>query len=91
LTLADRELQCGPVLVELPIRVYGAFMQRALFILGILISLVGLAWPWVSKLPLGRLPGDILIERPGFRLFLPITTMLVISVLISLILMLFRK
>jgi hypothetical protein len=66
-------------------------MQRGLFILGILISLVGLAWPWVSKLPLGRLPGDILIERPGFRLFLPITTLLVISVLISLILMLFRK
>ena len=55
------------------------------------ISLVGLAWPWISKLPLGRLPGDILIERPGFRLFLPITTMIVISVLISLILMLFRK
>ncbi|HKR34125.1 MAG TPA: DUF2905 domain-containing protein [Steroidobacteraceae bacterium] len=66
-------------------------MQRALFILGILISLVGLAWPWISKLPLGRLPGDILIDRPGFRVFLPITTMIVISVLISLVLMLFRK
>lgn len=66
-------------------------MQRALFILGIVISLVGLAWPWISKLPIGRLPGDILIERPGFRLFLPITTLVVISVLISLVLMLFRK
>lgn len=66
-------------------------MQRALFVLGIVISLVGLAWPWVSKLPLGRLPGDLLIERPGFRLFVPFTTMLVISLLISLILMLFRK
>lgn len=66
-------------------------MQRGLFVLGIVISLVGLAWPWISKLPLGRLPGDILIERPGFRVFLPITTMIVISVLISLILMLFRK
>jgi hypothetical protein len=66
-------------------------MQRALFALGIVISLVGLAWPWISKLPLGRLPGDILIERPGFRFFLPITTMIVISLLISLILMLFRK
>ena len=66
-------------------------MQRALFVLGIVISLVGLAWPWISKLPLGRLPGDILIERPGLRLFLPITTMVIISVLISLILMLFRK
>jgi Protein of unknown function (DUF2905) len=66
-------------------------MQRALFALGIIIALVGLAWPWISKLPLGRLPGDFLIERPGFRLFLPFTTMLIISVLISLILMLFRK
>ena len=66
-------------------------MQRALFALGIIIALVGLAWPWISKLPLGRLPGDFLIERPGFRLFLPFTTMLIISALISLILMLFRK
>ena len=71
--------------------VQGSRLQRALFILGIIISLVGLAWPWISQLPLGRLPGDILIEREGFRLFLPITTMIVISVLISLILMLFRK
>ena len=66
-------------------------MQRGLFVLGILISLVGLAWPWVSKLPLGRLPGDFLIERPGFRLFLPITTMIVISVVVSLIAWLFRR
>ena len=66
-------------------------MQRGLFVLGIVISLVGLAWPWISRLPLGRLPGDLLIERPGFRLFLPFTTMLIISVLVSLILMLFRK
>ena len=66
-------------------------MQRALFALGIIIALVGIAWPWISKLPLGRLPGDILIDRPGFRLFLPFTTMIVISLLITLILMLFRK
>jgi hypothetical protein len=66
-------------------------MQRALFALGIVISLVGLAWPWISRLPLGRLPGDFLIERPGLRLFVPFTTMIVVSVLISLILMLFRK
>jgi hypothetical protein len=59
--------------------------------LGIIIALIGLAWPWISKLPLGRLPGDLLIERPGFRLFVPFTTMLVISLLITLILMLFRK
>jgi hypothetical protein len=66
-------------------------MQRSLIVLGLLIALVGVAWPWVSKLPLGRLPGDIMIDRPGFRFFFPLTTMIIISVVISLILMLFRK
>lgn len=66
-------------------------MQRSLIILGLVIALVGVAWPWVSKLPIGRLPGDILIDRPGFRLFFPLTTMVIISIVISLILMLFRK
>jgi hypothetical protein len=66
-------------------------MQRSLIILGVLIALVGVAWPWVSKLPLGRLPGDIMIDRPGFRFFFPFTTMVIISVAISLILMIFRK
>ena len=59
--------------------------------LGLLIALVGVAWPWVSKLPLGRLPGDIMIDRPGFRFFFPLTTLVIISVVISLILMMFRK
>jgi hypothetical protein len=66
-------------------------MQRSLIILGLVIALVGAAWPWVSKLPLGRLPGDIMIDRPGFRFFFPLTTMVIISVVISLILMIFRK
>lgn len=66
-------------------------MQRALIVLGAAIALIGLAWPWVSKLPLGRLPGDIVIDRPGFKFFFPITTMIIISVVISLILMIFRK
>jgi hypothetical protein len=66
-------------------------MQRSLIILGLLIALVGAAWPWVSKLPLGRLPGDIMIDRPGFRFFFPLTTMVIISVVISVILMIFRK
>jgi hypothetical protein len=66
-------------------------MQRSLIILGLVIALVGVAWPWVSKLPLGRLPGDIMIDRPGFRFFFPLTTLVIISVVISLILMIFRK
>jgi hypothetical protein len=66
-------------------------MQRSLIILGLVIALVGVAWPWVSKLPFGRLPGDIMIDRPGFRFFFPLTTMVIISVVISVILMIFRK
>ena len=53
--------------------------------------LIALAWPWLSQLPFGRLPGDIVIERPGFRFYLPITTMLLISVVLSLLLWLFKR
>ena len=66
-------------------------MRRILVIAGVLIILAGLAWPWLSKLPLGRLPGDIVIDRPGFRLFFPITTMIVVSAVLSLLAWLFRR
>jgi hypothetical protein len=66
-------------------------MQRLLIAAGVLIALVGLAWPWLSKLPLGRLPGDIVVDRPGFKLFAPFTTMIVLSLVISLILWLMRR
>ena len=66
-------------------------MQRWLIIVGLVILGVGLLWPWLSKLPLGRLPGDILIERPNMKLFFPITSMVLVSLAISLILWLFRK
>jgi hypothetical protein len=60
-------------------------MQKLLILLGIAAILTGLLWPWLSKLPSGRLPGDIVLERKNFRLYLPITTMLLISGLLSLI------
>ncbi len=66
-------------------------MQKALIILGLVILLVGLAWPWLGSIPLGRLPGDIVIERENFRFYLPITTMLIASVVITLIIWLFRQ
>lgn len=66
-------------------------MQKTLILIGLLIVVVGLGWPWLSKLPFGRLPGDIVIDKPGFKLFFPITSMLLVSGLISLILWLFRK
>lgn len=65
-------------------------MQRTLIVIGLLIVVAGLTWPWLSQLPLGRLPGDITISRPGFTLYLPLATMLLVSVIVSLILWLFR-
>lgn len=66
-------------------------MARALITIGVLLVVIGLAWPWIAKLGLFRLPGDIVIERDNFRFYFPITTMIVISVVISLILWLFRR
>ncbi|ROQ21047.1 MULTISPECIES: DUF2905 domain-containing protein [Marinimicrobium] len=66
-------------------------MQRTLLIIGILLILVALAWPWLKHLPLGRLPGDIVIERPGYTFFFPITTMILVSLVLSLIAMFFRR
>lgn len=61
-------------------------MARWLIILGIVLMATGLLWPWLTKLGLGRLPGDIVVERENFRLYVPITTSILISVVLSLIL-----
>ncbi len=61
-------------------------MSRWLVVIGIALILVGLAWPWLAKLGLFRLPGDIAIERGNFRFYFPITTMLLLSVVLSLVL-----
>ena len=66
-------------------------MQRTLITIGLLIALIGLLWPWIAKLGLGRLPGDLIIDKPGFKLFAPFTTMIVISVVLSLIIWLLRR
>ncbi len=64
---------------------------RFLVTLGVAIALVGLAWPWLSKLGLGRLPGDLLIERGQSRFYFPLATCLVLSVALSVLLWLFRR
>ena len=66
-------------------------MNRALVLIGIGCILCGLGWPWLRQFPLGRLPGDILIIRENFRLFLPITSSLLVSAVVSLLLWLLRK
>jgi hypothetical protein len=66
-------------------------MNRWLVLIGIGFVLVGLAWPWVSKIPWGRLPGDLSIEREHFSFHFPLMTGLVISAVLSLLLWWFRK
>lgn len=66
-------------------------MNRLLVGLGAILILLGLAWPWVRTLPLFRLPGDIVIDRPGFKFFFPITTMLLLSVIVSVLAWISRK
>ncbi|AMO22526.1 DUF2905 domain-containing protein [Ramlibacter solisilvae] len=61
-------------------------MQRFLVALGALLIAVGLAWPWLGKLPWGRLPGDISIEREGFSFHFPLMTSLLVSLVLSLLL-----
>jgi ribose/xylose/arabinose/galactoside ABC-type transport system permease subunit len=66
-------------------------MNRLLITLGASLILLGLAWPWIKRLPLFHLPGDIVIDRPGLRFLFPITTMLLISAVISIIAWVLRK
>ncbi|MEX0960160.1 MAG: DUF2905 domain-containing protein [Burkholderiales bacterium] len=66
-------------------------MQRWLILVGIVILAVGLLWPWLSRLGLGRLPGDIHIEREGFSFYFPLMTGLIVSLVISILLWIFRR
>jgi len=66
-------------------------MARILVIAGIVLLLTGLLWPWLTKLGLGRLPGDIVVRREGFSFYFPIVTSLLLSVVLSLLFWLFRR
>ena len=66
-------------------------MQRLLVTFGIILVLTGLAWPWLTRLGLGRLPGDIAIERGNFSFYFPIASCIVVSVVLSLVLWLINR
>jgi len=66
-------------------------MSRTLIVIGLAIAAIGLIWPWISKLGLGRLPGDIYIQRDGFTFYAPITTGILLSVVLSLALWLLSR
>ena len=60
-------------------------MRRLLIVAGVLLIVLGMAWPWLPRLGLGRLPGDIRIERPGFGFYAPIGSSLLVSLIGSLL------
>ena len=66
-------------------------MARTLIILGLVVVAVGLLWPWLTKIGLGRLPGDIVIERGNTSFYFPIVTCVLISVVLTLLMWLFRR
>ncbi len=66
-------------------------MNRLLVILGTVLIIAGLLWPWLKRMNLFHLPGDFVIERPGFKFFFPITTMLILSAVLSILAWLMRR
>jgi len=66
-------------------------MSRALIMIGLGIAAVGLLWPWLARLGLGRLPGDIFVQRDGFTFYVPITTGILVSLALSLVLWLLSR
>jgi len=66
-------------------------VQKILILIGVVVIIIGLTWPWLSKLPFGKLPGDIVVDKPNFKFFFPITSMIIISAIVSLIAWLIRK
>lgn len=61
-------------------------MARFLIVLGLVILVAGLLWPYLSQIGLGRLPGDLVIERRNVTIYFPLMTCLLLSVLFSLVL-----
>ena len=66
-------------------------MPKFLIVAGIVMVVVGLAWLVGERLGLGRLPGDIVIERDNFRIYIPIATSLLISLVLSFVFWLYNR
>ena len=66
-------------------------MMRFLITLGLVLIVLGVLWPYLSRLGLGQLPGDIVIERPGGTFYFPIVTCLILSIALSVLMWLFGR
>jgi hypothetical protein len=66
-------------------------MSKRLILIGAVLIVLGLLWPYLQKLHLGRLPGDISLRREGFSFYFPITTCLLISIILTKIYWIYKK
>jgi hypothetical protein len=66
-------------------------MQRFLIGFGVLLLIVGIAWPLLSRLGIGRLPGDIMFQRGGTTFYFPLVTCIIVSVALSALFWLFNR
>jgi hypothetical protein len=66
-------------------------VQRFLIGLGLVILVTGIAWPILSRIGLGRLPGDIMFQRGGATFYFPLVTCIIISVVLSALFWLFSR
>jgi hypothetical protein len=69
----------------------GSKMGKVLIFIGLALVVLGLIWLVGERFGLGRLPGDIVVEREGFRLYVPLMTSLLVSIVLSLLLWLFTR
>ena len=68
----------------------GSPVRTLLLVAGLILVLMAIAWPLVSRY-FGRLPGDVVVRRPGFTFVFPIVTCLLLSLLVTFLLWLFRR
>lgn len=66
-------------------------LSKLLIILGVILIIIGLLLPWLQRMGLGSLPGDIMIKRNNFSFYFPIATSIIVSLVLSLIFWLFRR
>ena len=65
-------------------------MQKILIILGIVILVIGLLYPYIKKIGLGQLPGDVMFKSGNSTFLFPIVTCIIISVVLTIIFNLFK-
>ena len=65
-------------------------MQKILIYIGLIILAIGLLWPFLKELPIGRMPGDVILKKDKFTFYFPIVTCLVVSIIITIIFRFFK-